>query len=279
MGLLSRERSADGVVWYAGPLLAAAGVPHGFSTRVGGVSGGPFGTMNLGNPNGVAVQDSADNLAENHARLMTATGLARRRRHWTWQVHGPAVAVVGAGAFADSCQADALVTAQPGRALSVRTADCCPVLMATADGRAVAAVHAGWRGAVAGVVAAAVAELCRAAGTGPGSVVAAVGPCISIDAFEVGPEVLTAFADRFGEGTVRRDSPGDKGHADLPEAVRRSLVAAGVSADRIDTTDRCSHRDADEFFSHRRDRGVTGRMAAVIGPRSPGVGGPGPVRE
>ena len=276
MALLSRERSADGVVWYAGPTLAGVGVPHGFSTRVGGVSGGPFGTMNLGNPNGAAVQDSADNLAENHARLLAATGLAGRRRHWTWQVHGPGVAIVGPGAFTDSCQADALVTDQLGRAVSVRTADCCPVLMATADGRAVAAAHAGWRGAVAGVVEATVAELCRVAGVGPSSVVAAVGPCISMEAFEVGPEVLAAFADRFGSDTVRRDGPGDKGHADLPEAVRRSLVAAGVPADRIDTTDRCSHRDADEFFSHRRDRGVTGRMAAVIGTRSASGGEPGP---
>ena len=253
---------------YESPLLAAAGVGHGFSTRRGGVSGTPFDSLNLGNPNGVDVQDAAAHIAENYRRLMAAAGLAGWRRQWTWQVHGCGVAVVGAGAFADDTQADALVTAEPGRAVSVRTADCCPVLLATADGRAVAAAHAGWKGAVAGVVGATVAELCRVAGATPGEVLAAVGPCIGVDAFEVGPEVLAAFADQFGAETVRRDGAGGKGHADLAEAVRRSLLSAGVGADRIDITDRCSVRDAAEFFSHRRDRGVTGRMAAVIGVRS-----------
>ena len=264
--LLDRHTTPAGVVVYRSRQLSAAGVGHAFSTRVGGVSGPPFDTLNLGNPNGVAVQDDAANIAENYARLMAAAGLAGRRRHWTWQVHGPAVVVAGPG-HVDSCQADALVTADAGRAVSVRSADCCPVLLSTADGRAVAAVHAGWRGAVAGVVSAAVRSLCEVAGVGADAVVAAVGPCIGVAAFEVGPEVLAAFAQRFGADTVRRDGPDGKGHADLPEAVRRSLVSAGVSADWIDTTDRCSHRDVDEFFSHRRDRGVTGRMAAVIGPR------------
>ena len=262
--LLTRHPAETGAVVYRSPALTAAGVGHAFSTRVGGVSGPPFDSLNLGNPMGSDVQDPAANLAENHARLMAAAGLAGVRRHWTWQVHGPAVAVVTAGDFADGCRADGLVTAERGRAVSVRTADCCPVLLATADGRAVAAAHAGWKGAVAGVVGATVAELCRVAGVGPDAVVAAVGPCIGVNAFEVGPEVLAAFAGRFGEATVRRDGAGGKGHANLAEACRSSLVAAGVSAGRIDTTDRCSYRDADEFFSHRRDRGVTGRMAAVI---------------
>ncbi len=264
---LSRHAAENGVVLYRSPQLSAARVGHAFSTRVGGVSRPPFASLNLGNPNGAAVQDPGDNLAENYGRLMAAAGLNGHRRHWAWQVHGCGVAVVGGGAFDDACQADALVTAEPGRAVSVRSADCCPVLLSTADGRAVAAAHAGWKGAVAGVAGAAVAELCRVAGASPGEVVAAVGPCIGVDAFEVGPEVLSAFADRFGEGTVRRDGPAGKGHADLPAAVFRSLVSTGVPPDRIDTTDRCSHRDAGEFFSHRRDRGVTGRMAAVIGVR------------
>ena len=268
MALLTRATGEGGAVVYRSPGLAAVGVGHAFSTRLGGVSDPPFDTLNLGNPNGVAVQDATDNIARNYDRLMAAAGLAGHGRQWAWQVHGAGVAVVGAGSFDNSCQADALVTAEAGRAVSVRTADCCPVLLATVDGRAVAAAHAGWRGAVAGVLGAAVAELCRVAGVGAGDVVAAVGPCISVDAFEVGPEVLAAFAGRFGEATVRRDGPGGKGHADLPEACRRLLVAAGVGADRIDTTDRCSYRDSDEFFSHRRDRGVTGRMAAVIGVRS-----------
>ena len=227
----------------------------------------PFESLNFGNPGGVEPQDPADNIRENHVRLLEAAGLSGYECVSTWQVHGAAVAVVGPGTFDTARQADALVTAEPNRAVSVRSADCCPVLLSAADGRAVAAAHAGWRGAVAGVAAAAAHQLCRLAGVAPGDLLAAVGPCIGFDAFEVGPEVLSVFADRFGGDVVRHDGPGGKGHANLPEAVRRSLLSAGLSVDRIDTTDRCSHRDADEFFSHRRDHGLTGRMAAVIGPR------------
>ena len=265
--LLERYTAPNGVVCYVSPVLRAAGVRHAFSTRLGGVSGPPFESLNLGNPAGVP--DSSDHLAENHVRLMAAAGLTGQRRHWTTQVHGPAVAVVGPGDFADGTPADALVTAEPGRVLSVRSADCCPVLLSTADGRAVAAAHAGWRGAVAGVVAAAVVELCRVSGDQPATLLGAVGPCIGFDAFEVGPEVVAAFATAFGDdaGMVRRDAPGGKGHVNLPQACRRSLVVAGLSADHVDVTDRCTVRDADEFFSHRRDHGRTGRMAAVIAPR------------
>ncbi len=264
---LTRHTADNGAVVYRSPRLRDAGVPHAFSTRIGGVSAAPFDTMNLGNPMGADVQDPADHIAANYARLLDAIDLSGRRRHWTWQVHGADVATVGSGPFDDSCKADALVTIEPDRVLSVRTADCCPVLIATPDGRAVAAVHAGWRGAIAGVAAAAAGRLSDIAGVSPDTLIAAVGPCIGFDAFEVGPEVLTAFQNGFGGDTVRRDGPGDKGHADLREGVRRSLLAAGLEADRIDTTDRCSFCDSAEFFSHRRDHGITGRMAAVIAVR------------
>ena len=158
-------------------------------------------------------------------------------------------------------QADALVGDDAARVLSVRVADCVPILIATDDGRTVAAVHAGWRGVVGAVAPAALREM-RA---DPGRCVAAIGPSIGFDAFEVGGEVLDAFRQAFGpQALVRRRGDG-KGHVDLREAVRRQLVAAGVPDDRIDGTDRCTVRDRDEFFSHRRDNGVTGRMAAIIG--------------
>ncbi len=262
-----RHTSPGGTVVYRSPQLSAAGVGHAFSTRIGGVSQPPFNSLNLGNPNGVDVQDPLGNIAQNYTRLMEAAGLPNHQRHWTWQVHGPVVVTVGSEPFDNSCKADALVTSEPGRAVSVRSADCCPILIATADGHAVAAAHAGWRGAIAGVASAAVADLCRVAGRAPDTLIAAIGPCIGYDTFEVGPEVLTAFAESFGEDTVRRDGQSTKGHANLPEGVRRSLLATGLPPNRIDTTDRCSFRDADEFFSHRRDQGITGRMSAVIGTR------------
>jgi YfiH family protein len=143
---------------------------------------------------------------------------------------------------------------------SVRVADCVPVLLAAADGRTVATVHAGWRGVIAGVVTAALAELRSR------DVVAAIGPCIGFDAFEVGPEVLDAFRSEFGEHAPVAASANGKGRVDLRRAVSMQLTRSGIPAEHIDSTDRCTHRDRDEFYSHRRDNGVTGRMAAVISP-------------
>jgi len=100
-----------------------------------------------------------------------------------------------------------------------------------------------------------------------GGMVAAIGPCIGMEAFEVGGEVLEEFERVFGEGAPIRREGERKGQVDLREAVRRQLVDAGVGAERIDTTDRCTWRDAGEFFSHRRERGMTGRMAALVSPR------------
>ncbi len=220
--------------------------------------------MNLGNPNGCAVQDQTDRIAENYRLLMQASGCENRPRFYLHQIHGDGVAVVDGPDFSNSSKGDALVTCQPGYVLSVRVADCCPVLLATPDGRAVAAIHAGWRGAVGGVIGAAISKLKEIAGVNPAELIAAVGPCIGFDAFEVGPEVLAEFEKVFDpQAPVRHDGNG-KGHVDLPAACRLQLIRAGVEPDQIDTTDRCTHRDVTEFFSHRRDHGVTGRMAALI---------------
>lgn len=261
---LVRRTSSTGVVYYSSPLLEARGIVHAFSTRIGGISPPPFDSMNLGNPNGCAVQDQTDRIAENYRRLMRACGCENLPRFYLHQIHGDVVAVVDGPDFSNSAKGDALVTRRPGYVLSVRIADCCPVLLATPDGHAVAAIHAGWRGAVGGVIAAAVSKLIEIAGGDPASLLAAVGPCIGFDAFEVGPEVLTEFEAIFGQRAPIRNDANGKGHVDLAAACRLQLIRAGLDSDKIDTTDRCTHRDADEFFSHRRDRGVTGRMSALI---------------
>lgn len=261
--MLQRATTPDGVVLYLSPLLRAAGVPHAFSTRHGGVSAAPFDSMNLGNPNGCAVQDDYANIWANYRALQAAAGCGGRELCRVHQVHGPAVARARAGEPFDTEQkADAIVTDDPARVASVRVADCVPVLLATDDGKTVAAVHAGWRGVVAGVVPAAATELRRDAPSA--ALVAAIGPCIGYDAFEVGPEVLVEFRRVFGKDAPVRDTPDGKGRVDLREAIRRQLLAIGVPDEAIDTTDRCTYRDRDEFFSHRRDDGVTGRMAAII---------------
>ena len=273
--MLQRETSPSGVVFYFSPLLRNAGVPHAFSTRLGGISRPPFDSMNLGNPNGCDVQDDYANVWANYGRIQSAAGCGGRELCRVHQVHGPLVARARVGQpFDASTRADAIVGDDPARVLSVRVADCVPVLLATGDGRAVAAVHAGWRGVIAGVVPAAVRELLAlprgprdgAEGSDGPPLLAAVGPCIGGEAFEVGPEVLSEFRRAFGADAPVADREDGKGRVDLRQAVRLQLRAAGIGDDRIDATDRCTWRDADEFFSHRRDNGVTGRMAAIISP-------------
>jgi YfiH family protein len=262
--MLYRHAGAEGVVTYRSPLLDAAGIPHAFSTRIGGISASPFDSMNLGNPSGCATQDTNDHIDENYRRLQRAIGCEQRPRCWAHQVHGGEVLRVISGApFDNNQRADALVSDDPHRVVAIRVADCVPILLATSDGRRVAAVHAGWRGVIAAVAPAALRAM-----TGGGDatdVLAAIGPCIGFDAFEVGPEVTEAFVVRFGKRAPVRTRGDGKGHVDLREAVRRQVVEAGVSPDRIDSSDRCTFRDKEEFFSHRRENGVTGRMAALIG--------------
>jgi YfiH family protein len=259
-----------GPVYYVSPLLRDAGIPHAFSTRLGGVSPPPFDSLNLGNPGG-EIQDDRARIFENYRLLEEAAGLRGRERCWLHQVHGNAVARIGCSESHDSAgKGDGLVSDDPARILSVRTADCCPVLLATEDGRRVAAVHAGWRGAVAGVCVSALEQLLKwrldeGQWIAPQKVLAAIGPCIGVEAFEVGPEVLLEFERAFGsEAPIQRGASG-KGCADIRAALRLQLLRAGVLERNIDTSERCTVRDRDEFFSHRRENGVTGRMAAVIG--------------
>jgi hypothetical protein len=265
MGQVERSVSADGVVIYVSPLLRELDVPHAFSTRIGGVSPAPFDSLNLGNPSGCDVRDTSERIRQNYRLLLRAAGCEGRELLAVHQVHGGGVVRVTSGRAHDNdTKADALVSDDPARVLSVRVADCVPVLLSTSDGSAVAAIHAGWRGVVAGVTITAL-DMLRSHGN---HVVAAIGPSIGFEAFEVGPEVIEEFTRLFGpDAPIRQDADG-KGRVDLRECLRRQLFAAGVPDDRIDCSDRCTHTDADEFFSHRRDKGISGRMAAVIAPRA-----------
>jgi hypothetical protein len=266
---LERRKAPNGIVYYASPLLDAVGVPHAFSTRVGGISPQPFDSLNLGNPSNCDTVDDWDSIYRNYALLEGAIGCAGRPRCWVHQVHGNVVHRVAAGEpFESGPKGDALVSDDAGRIVAVRVADCVPILIASNDGRLVAAVHSGWRGVIADVVGATVASMRSwRSDMSPATFVAAVGPCIGYEAFEVGPEVINEFTAAFGaDAPVRRTDDG-KGRVDLRRAVKQQLLRAGLTEANVDTSDRCTVRDRDEFFSHRRDRGVTGRMAALISPR------------
>jgi YfiH family protein len=234
--------------------LAECGIPHAFSTRHGGVSEPPFDSLNLGNPSAdTALLDADVHIAENYRRFQQAIGCGKHQRVWVHQVHGRDCVRAGSGNGHE--KADALVSDDPGLLLSVRTADCVAILLARTDGHRVAVVHAGWRGLVAGVIGHAVSRF----GVPPSDLIAAIGPAISATHFEVGEEVAAAFDDAH---VVRR--PGGKPHVDLPATAAWQLRVAGLDESRIDRGDWCTYRDRDLFFSHRRDHGRTGRMAAVI---------------
>ncbi len=270
--MLERVVHDGGVVTYRSPCLAAAGVLHGFSTRCGGVSRSPYCSLNLGLTTRGPGGDDNKAVAENFRRLRAALGMPRHVRVAPRQVHGADVWRPPARPLrpADAPPADAVFTDQPHHLLCIRTADCVPVLLAGVDGRAVAAAHAGWRGLVAGVLAAAVEAMRTELCISPTRLVAAIGPAISLRHYEVGDEVVAAFASSgLGDAVVSvpRSGGGTRPHVDLAAAARRQLLKAGVSDEAIDCCDRCTFAHADEFFSHRRDHGQTGRMAAVIAPR------------
>jgi len=258
--MLKRNLTNNGLVYYTAPVLSEIGVRHAFSTRIGGCSPPPFDSLNLGNPNGQTVQDDYQNIWANYRVLHNAIGVVDPTPLRVHQVHGNAVVEVGSDQPFDSgAKADAIVSRDNRRVVSVRVADCVPVLLACQDGKTVAAVHAGWRGVMAGVVPAAIARMGDAK-----QIRAAIGPCIGFDAFEVGGEVLAEFVQTFGADAPIRHAAGGKGYVDLRAAVRRQLLKIGVVDENIDISDRCTVRDADEFFSHRRENGFTGRMAAII---------------
>ncbi len=269
--MIQPATAINGVLTYQSPLLSEAGVPHAFSTRIGGMSDGPFSSLNLGNPSGQPTQDQPDRIAENYRRLHEAIGCEDRHRVFAHQVHGACVLDPAISPVTDSMyggteigRGDAIVSADGGKLLSVRVADCVPLLLADRSGRRVAAVHAGWRGVVLGAAVEALRHIGDAS-----QVVVAIGPSISFDQFEVGLEVLSEFQKAFGRATPYRASSTNpaKAYVDLREALRIQLQAAGVPEDQIEGTDRCTVTHAGEFFSHRRDAGLTGRMAAVIGVR------------
>ena len=269
--MLQKRITPDGVAYYASAKLEAIGVRHAFSTRIGGVSPAPFDSLNLGNPNGCDVQDDYDRIWTNYSRLTSGIGCPTDPPLRVHQVHGAEVMTVAAGKdFDTSCQADALVSRDSKRVISIRIADCVPILLCSENGTTVAAVHAGWRGIIAGVIPAAIARMiAENPSVRPTSIIAAIGPCISGPAFEVGPEVLEEFAAKFGpEAPITRSANG-KGTVDLRVAAKIQLQSAGLPESAIDTTDRCTVTHRDEFFSHRRDRGITGRMAALIAPNRP----------
>lgn len=237
------------VHWLPANWPAPPGVVAGMTLRAGGVSAGPFESLNLG----AHVGDDPEAVRENRARFVETCQLPAEP-NWLTQVHGDRALVDPAPA----AEADASISRSPGRPCAVLVADCLPVILSSADGGSVAAAHAGWRGLAAGIV----ENTVSAMGCDPDGLVAWLGPAISRQAFEVGDEVRDAFT-RPDPGASGCFQPNDRGRwmADLYGLARRRLAVAGVTD--VHGGGRCTFGEPDAFFSYRRD-GQCGRMAAFV---------------
>jgi polyphenol oxidase len=252
------------------------------TTRNGGVSVPPYGRWHDGveSPGGLNLgrltDDDPARTAENRARLLAFTGHSEAA--WLAQIHGAEVvdakdALAVARAGEPLVRADASVTDQPGTICVVMIADCMPVLLCDAEGRAVGAAHAGWRGLAAGVIEKTAQRVADLAGVEPAQLHAYLGPCIGPNHFEVGEDVRDAFMsgaagfateaqhDATAEAFVPRAEAPGKYLADLPALARLRLQRLGVT--QITGGDACTVTDRERFYSYRRDR-ITGRMAAMI---------------
>lgn len=237
--------------WLVPDWPAPARVRAFVTTRAGGVSAGEFASLNLGSHSG----DDAANVARN--RLIVREHLPETPR-WMAQVHGADVADLDRLAEDEAVTADAATASVAGRVGAVLTADCMPLLLCDEQGQRVGVAHAGWRGMAAGVIENTVCAL----GTEPAKVMAWMGPTIGPTAFEVGPEVREAFVtvDPRADAAFVQHKPG-KYMADLYALARLRLQSAGVS--RIHGGGFCTYREADRFFSYRREQ-KSGRMGAFI---------------
>jgi len=225
---------------------SAEGYVVAFTTRVGGVSEGPYASLNLGRNSG----DIPERADENRRIACEAIGADVEKLALNYQVHS--TRVLRAAATMRGEHADGLWTDEPDLPILAMSADCLPIALTRVDTSdpAVAVLHVGWRGLLAGIVTAGTEALGRS-----GALAAAIGPGIGPCCYAVGEEVAAPFRERFGDDVVR------DGRLDLWTSAERALRAAGV--ERIDRLDRCTACEPETFFSHRRDAGHTGRQGVI----------------
>jgi YfiH family protein len=243
---------------------------HAIFTRLGGVSRGPFATLNVGN----SVGDDEAAVAENHARIYAHLGLSSKQVTSPHQVHGNHVVLVsGHDAGRHLPNTDGLLTETPGLALLLRFADCQPILLYDPLRHAVALIHAGWRGVAQGIARRAVEAMHAAFDTNPQQLLAGLGPAIGPCCYTVGHNVAAAMGYALPDWKqVMSAESEDVWRLDLSAANAQQLRAEGVSS--IEQAGICTHCRLDEFYSHRGDNGQTGRFAVVtyLAPRSGGRG-------
>lgn len=231
------------------PLLddaAAQGIRHGFFTRAGGVSEGVYAGLNIG----VGSQDDPARVAENRRRVAVWMGVGPESLLSVYQIHSPDVIVATKPFGMPRPQADAIVTDRPGLALGASAADCGPVLFADSEARVIGAAHAGWKGALTGVLENTITAM-EGLGAKRGTIVAVLGPSISAANYEVGPEFIERFTASNAGNSVYFAPSGKPGHAlfDLNRYTVDRLAKAGVQASMLG---RCTYAEEELFYSYRR---------------------------
>ncbi len=229
-------------------LAELPGISHGFFTRAGGVSDGLYASLNCG----LGSRDDATLVSENRSRIAAALGAAPGSVITPHQVHS-ATAVIAERPWTRETmpKADAIVTRTRGLVIGILTADCAPVLLADPEAGVVAAAHAGWRGALGGVLAETVATMERL-GARRGRIRAVVGPCINQPAYEVGPDFESTFVTAAAEHArfFERPHASSRPHFDLPRFVAETLAA--LELDTVEMQSLCTYEDESRFFSYRR---------------------------
>ena len=255
----------NGLTFYQFPgLNAHSDLYHGIFTRVGGVSRAPFASLNLSR----SVGDDPEAVHENNQRMLAVFDMTPNLAATAWLVHGRAVGVMTAADRGGYRQGvDAIITREPGLALTMRFADCVPILFHDPVNHAIGIAHAGWRGVACNVIGATVQALRDHFGTRPLDVWAGIGPCIGVDRYRVGAEVVEQVAPAcpLGVPIIRRQADGSL-CLDLNAAVTAQLQACGVR--QIQDAGICTASNPSEWFSHRREGGKTGRFGVVIGLRN-----------
>jgi YfiH family protein len=261
---LKQQQQQNLVYYQFDGLSQYSNVYHGFFTRLGGVSRAPFESLNLSR----SVGDDAEAVQENNRRMLSVFDTTPERAVTAWLMHGKTVAVVDrndAGGY--RTQTDAIITTDRSITLTMRFADCAPIVFYDPAHHALGIAHAGWRGVAANIAHETVLAMQAMFQSKPPEMWAGIGPCISVDRYRVGPEVIEAVrAACPPDSPIVRSQPDGSTHLDLNAAIESQLRASGVT--HIEVSALCTATNTREWFSHRAENGKTGRFGVVLGLRS-----------
>ncbi|HAN22104.1 MAG: hypothetical protein A2Y15_03745 [Clostridiales bacterium GWF2_36_10] len=257
------------ITYYTSPLFNSYGVSHMFTTKHGGVSSGEFESLNFAVGAGEK-RDTTENVIKNHAIAAGVFGLSENDICRSYQNHSVNVEVVGneykgTGVYKDPFPygVDGLVTTEKNLILSIRTADCVPVLLYDFRNKISSAVHAGWRGTLGRITSNAIKKM-KSLGAKTENIIAAIGPCVGVCCYEVGEEVFKLFIESdndFNSCFINKDS---KLFFDLTKANELILIKSSIKKENISSSSLCTYCNENDFFSHRRNGSNRGTMSAFI---------------